>query len=172
MDSKIKFPSNSMEKDIPPDIAAATSLEGHGDSERTAEVTATEPSPNESMNQGGAVDGGNESTTNKDRESPPPISPNTPIVGVKLPRKSRDTTPTGSPKTPSAGSPSTPSTGQHTDYRKLYHEMRKRVLKLTENNASDLSKTSAELELVKKDFADKESEITQLKYFFNRDTTK
>ena len=50
-------------------------------------------------------------------------------------------------------SPITPSTGRPTDYRKLYHEMRKRVLKLTEDNASDLTMTMAELEKMKTKYA-------------------
>ena len=51
-------------------------------------------------------------------------------------------------KVPTYISPTTPVSEK--DYRKLYHEMRRRVLRVTEDNANALTKTTAELELMKK----------------------
>ena len=60
-------------------------------------------------------------------------------------------------------SPETPTTGEPKDYRKLYHEMRRRVEKLLENNASKLKTTTAELEQLKESYATIQSENVGLK---------
>ena len=60
-------------------------------------------------------------------------------------------------------SPETPTTGEPKDYRKLYHEMKRRVEKLLENNASKLKTTTAELEQLKESYATIQSENVGLK---------
>ena len=145
-----------MEKDRPPDTAVITPAnddQSDGGRNDSGEPIATPPLSGEEACSGDAsksnINGVNAAEKNEESVfiNEIPIDTNTPIRILNI----------------SAKSPTTPMTGETKDYRRLYHEMRRRVVNLTESNASNLTRTKEELDELRTNYEIIKSENKELK---------
>lgn len=145
-----------MEKDRPPDTVVTTPAnddQSDGGRNDSGEPIATPPLSGEEACPGDAsksnINGVNAAEKNEESVfiNEIPIDTNTPIRILNI----------------SAKSPTTPMTGETKDYRRLYHEMRRRVVNLTESNASNLTRTKEELDELRTNYEIIKSENKELK---------
>ena len=138
-----------MEKDKPPDTAV-TSVE---ENSATTESKTTHGDVTTTPTRDDHADGDTNNTTSDNKLVDTPFvhrmmkDTGSPSQNVQFDNKSFPATLGTSPSTPTTG-----KSADTRDYRKLYYEMKKRVLRLTESNANNLINTTTELEKTKKSY--------------------
>ena len=136
-----------MEKDKPPDIADTSKEIVKSTSKVTTENGGTNNTPLMDKSADHCKTS-SDFAVNMSTDTPiikRTVKSNTPPLRKDLANKDLSSAFESSPSSPTAG-----KADDSRDFRKLYYEMKKRVLKLSETNANNLSNTTTELDKVKK----------------------